>query len=125
MQFIQKADSDFNASLMIERRATLHAERSVYRPRMPAILKGLFDVVESGPTQCLTEVETVKRLFPNTFGQPKVHLNPRKGGEPMSPYIGRKFNVSYTHIFLAVVAYSLIAVVGWSRLFWRPSSWRA
>lgn len=71
----------------------LHNERKEYRPRMPAILKGLFTLEEGGNTTCLSDPEICKSIFPNTYGQPKVKLVPHTGAHPISPLVGTKLRI--------------------------------
>lgn len=76
-----------------QQRATLHVDRGSYRPRMPSILKGLFAIEEGEATECLTEVETCRSLFPFTFGQPRVRFVPHSGDKILPSCIGKKLKV--------------------------------
>jgi pyrophosphate--fructose-6-phosphate 1-phosphotransferase len=60
---------------------------------MPALLKGVFDLLEGPPTASLSDPEAIQRLFPLTFGQPSVQIVPHRGAAPLSPLAGRRLRV--------------------------------
>lgn len=90
MEFL--SDPSFDVQELIGRRAVLHSDRVAYRPRMPAILKGLFSIEEGEATDCLADAEACKQFFPHSFGQPKVALIANHG-QGVSPLTGRKLRV--------------------------------
>lgn len=57
----------------------LHSARLSYRPRMPPLLRGCFQVVEGAPTSAESDVDVIRSLFPVLFGQPTVALVPNRG----------------------------------------------
>lgn len=60
MEFLKKIDQDVQE--LVYSRATLHVNRVAYNPEMPSILQGLFNILEGGPTACLTDPETCKQV---------------------------------------------------------------
>jgi len=60
-------------------RSPLHAARLSYRPRMPPLLRGCFQVLEGDATSAESDEDTIRGLFPVLFGQPTVALVPNRG----------------------------------------------
>jgi len=46
--------------------------RAGYQPKLPATLKCPVRAVEGEPTQSVDDQETIKKLFPNTYGMPEL-----------------------------------------------------
>lgn len=46
-----------------------------------------------GETGCLTDPETCRKLFPNTFGQPKIRFVTHNGTHPIPAMVGRKVRI--------------------------------
>lgn len=56
--------------------------RAEYVPQLPDELQGPVQAVEGKPTECVDNQETIKNLFPNTYGMPVVEF--RKGNTPIT-----------------------------------------
>jgi pyrophosphate--fructose-6-phosphate 1-phosphotransferase len=88
-------DAGFDVQEIIGNRASLHAERVSYRPRMPAVLKGVFDLFEqSGANDVKSfDAEEIRNLFPHTYDQEAVRLVPHTGNKQLPSTVGRKIKV--------------------------------
>ncbi len=62
-------------------KSPLQIARSTYQPKVPAALLGEGHLVEGAPTQSVSDREEIKKLFPNTYGLPTLHLVPGKQQE--------------------------------------------
>eukprot|EP01040_Poterioochromonas_malhamensis_P004581 gene4581-4912_t len=96
MDFIEAQNSKLDVQEIIQQRAVLHTDRVSYRPRLPAILKGIFRIEELESTESLSDPEVCQSLFPNIFGQPRVRLVMNKGSQSESTVrtlTGRKLRV--------------------------------
>lgn len=90
MSFVQQ---NVDLHTLVDQKSVLHADRVIFRPHMPEILKGLFTAEEGEATECLTDPEICKQLFPHTYGQPKVRFVHHSGSNPLSPLLGRKIKI--------------------------------
>jgi len=52
--------------------SALQAERAKYQPKLPYSLKSSVKLVEGDKTQSVADQETIKDLFPNTYGMPII-----------------------------------------------------
>jgi len=52
--------------------SALQAERAKYQPKLPDSLKSSVKLVEGDKTQSVADQETIKDLFPNTYGMPII-----------------------------------------------------
>ena len=52
--------------------SALQAERAKYQPKLPHSLKSSVKLVEGDKTQSVADQETIKDLFPNTYGMPII-----------------------------------------------------
>ncbi len=71
--------------------SALQKARYAYSPKLPKILREdirSLDVVIGQPTQSAADQAELKKLFPNTYGLPKVSFKVSTGSKP-----GRKLNV--------------------------------
>ena len=71
--------------------SALQQARYLYAPKLPKILREdiqKLDVVIGQPTKSASDQEELKKLFPNTYGLPKVSLKVSSDAKP-----GRKLNV--------------------------------
>jgi len=94
MNFLQsRHENSVDVHSLLDQKSTLHADRVIFRPHMPEILKGLLAAEEGEATTCLTDPETCKQLFPHTYGQPKIRFVPHSGSNTLSPLIGRKIKI--------------------------------
>ncbi len=62
-------------------KSPLQIARSTYQPKVPVALSGDGHLIEGEPTQSVADKEEIKKLFPNTYGLPTLHLVPGKKGE--------------------------------------------
>eukprot|EP00475_Leptophrys_vorax_P023376 TRINITY_DN31_c0_g1_i1.p1 TRINITY_DN31_c0_g1~~TRINITY_DN31_c0_g1_i1.p1 ORF type:complete len:600 (+),score=183.77 TRINITY_DN31_c0_g1_i1:44-1801(+) len=90
-------DDNFDVQEVIGSRASLHVERVSYRPRMPAVLKGVFDLLEntSGANNDVKSLdsEEIRAQFPHTYDQHAVQLVPHSGNGPLPATVGRRIKV--------------------------------
>jgi diphosphate-dependent phosphofructokinase len=93
MDFAQYSTEKMAVQHLIDNQAVLHTDRVNYRPRMPPILKGIFSIEEGAPTECLTDPEICRQLFPNTFGQPKIKFVSNRGSDSIPSFAGRKLRI--------------------------------
>lgn len=57
-------------------KSLLQKARASYCPKLPKALQGAVKVSEGEPTQSVGDQEEIKKLFPNTYGQPLVEFVP-------------------------------------------------
>lgn len=53
-------------------KSALQVARAAYKPKMPKALYGAVKIEEGAATQSVADQDTVKKLFPNTYGMPTV-----------------------------------------------------
>lgn len=53
-------------------KSALQIARAAYKPKVPKTLEGIVKIQEGNPTQSVSDQETIKELFPNTYGMPIV-----------------------------------------------------
>ena len=53
-------------------KSALQIARAAYQPKLPKALKGSVKVVEGAATQSVADQETIKQLFPHTYGMPLI-----------------------------------------------------
>ena len=56
--------------------SALQAERAKYQPKLPHSLKSSVKLVEGDKTQSVADQESIKDLFPNTYGMPLITFEP-------------------------------------------------
>lgn len=52
------------------KKSALQKARAAYQPKLPSALWGPVKAVEGNPTQSVADQDTIKELFPNTYGLP-------------------------------------------------------
>ncbi len=60
-------------------KSALQIARSAYQPKLPKALRGALKAVEGEATQSAADCEEVKKLFPNTYGMPKLRFETVEG----------------------------------------------
>ncbi len=60
--------------VIIMTKSALQIARAAYQPKMPAALAGSVQVKEGEATQSVADQEEIKKLFPNTYGQPVIQF---------------------------------------------------
>ncbi|MDR2621273.1 MAG: diphosphate--fructose-6-phosphate 1-phosphotransferase [Dysgonamonadaceae bacterium] len=63
-------------------KSALQIARAAYKPKVPKTLEGIVKIQEGKPTQSVSNQETIKNLFPNTYGMPVITFV--KGTEKVS-----------------------------------------
>jgi pyrophosphate--fructose-6-phosphate 1-phosphotransferase len=53
-------------------KSALQIARAAYKPKVPKTLKGIVKIQEGNPTQSVSDRETIKNLFPHTYGMPVI-----------------------------------------------------
>lgn len=56
------------------KKSALQIARAAYQPKLPESLKGPVALIEGAPTQSVGDQETIKKLFPNTYGMPVIEF---------------------------------------------------
>jgi pyrophosphate--fructose-6-phosphate 1-phosphotransferase len=67
-------------------KSPLQLERAFYQPKLPDALKGPVCLKEGVPTTSVGDQEIIKKLFPNTYGQPIVTLE-KIDKQPVTPIV--------------------------------------
>ena len=71
--------------------SSLQAERLKYSPKLPAILASslkTIELVENEMTTAINDVEALRGLFPNTFGQPNLSFKAGKANKNEAYSVG-------------------------------------
>ncbi len=71
--------------------STLQKQRLAFLPRINPLLTGPFQIREGQSTTAMYDEETIKKLFPQLYGQPTVSIVPYHGEEPI--LIGRRLRI--------------------------------
>ena len=66
-------------------KSPLQIARSTYQPKLPKALQGKVALKEGALTQSVADQEEIKKLFPNTYGMPLIHMV--EGEEKQMPAI--------------------------------------
>lgn len=53
-------------------KSLLQKQRASYQPKLPSVFWNTVKAVEGAPTESVADQETIKKLFPNTYGMPKL-----------------------------------------------------
>jgi pyrophosphate--fructose-6-phosphate 1-phosphotransferase len=53
-------------------KSALQIARASYKPKVPKTLKGIVKIQEGKPTESVSDRETIRQLFPNTYGKPVI-----------------------------------------------------
>jgi pyrophosphate--fructose-6-phosphate 1-phosphotransferase len=53
-------------------KSALQIARAAYKPKVPKTLKGIVKIQEGKPTQSVSDQETIRKLFPHTYGMPVI-----------------------------------------------------
>ena len=56
----------------MEKKSVFQQLRSSYQPKLPEVLLHRVKAVKGAPTEAVSDQETIKRIFPNTYGQPQL-----------------------------------------------------
>ena len=56
-------------------KSALQIARAAYQPKMPQALKSFVKMVEGDATQSVADQDSIKKLFPNTYGMPLVKFD--------------------------------------------------
>jgi len=56
-------------------KSALQIARAAYQPKMPKALKSFVKMVEGDATQSVADQDSIKKLFPNTYGMPLVKFD--------------------------------------------------
>ena len=67
------------------KKSALQKARATYQPKLPIALQGPVKVVEGQPTNSVADQETIKKLFPNTYGLPEIHFEKNTAVAPGTP----------------------------------------
>ena len=67
------------------KKSALQKARATYQPKLPIALQGPVKVVEGQPTNSVADQETIKKLFPNTYGLPEIHFEKNTAVAPGKP----------------------------------------
>lgn len=70
------------------KKSALQKARATYQPKLPIALQGAVKVVEGRPTESVADRETIKKLFPNTYGLPEIRFEKNP-----TPTAGKPINV--------------------------------
>ncbi|MDE6467994.1 MAG: diphosphate--fructose-6-phosphate 1-phosphotransferase, partial [Muribaculaceae bacterium] len=70
------------------KKSALQKARATYQPKLPIALQGAVKVVEGRPTESVADRETIKKLFPNTYGLPEIRFEKNP-----APTAGKPINV--------------------------------
>ena len=60
-------------------KSALQQARSKYSPKLPKALEGGVKTVFGAATQSVSDQEAIAKLFPNTYGLPKLTLSSERG----------------------------------------------
>jgi pyrophosphate--fructose-6-phosphate 1-phosphotransferase len=53
-------------------KSALQIARAAYKPKVPKTLEGMVKIREGNPTQSVSDRESIKQLFPHTYGMPVI-----------------------------------------------------
>ncbi len=70
------------------KKSALQKARATYQPKLPIALQSAVKVVEGRPTESVADRETIKKLFPNTYGLPEIRFEKNP-----TPTAGKPINV--------------------------------
>lgn len=56
--------------------SSLHAARAAYKPKMPTIFSSPFKMVQGEPALPANDAQQIQKLFPRTYGMPRLHPEP-------------------------------------------------
>ena len=69
-------------------KSALQIARAAYQPKLPKALQGAVKIKEGQPTQSVGDQETIKKLFPNTYGMPIVEFEPATSANNQKMNVG-------------------------------------